>query len=64
VSAAIQMSAPPTPARVPYDGAKRFEKRAFDISFSLLVLAAALPVLLVAALAVKLTSKGPDGSST
>jgi exopolysaccharide biosynthesis polyprenyl glycosylphosphotransferase len=42
-----------------YDGAKRFQKRAFDVSFSLLVLVAALPVLAVAALAVKLTSKGP-----
>lgn len=42
-----------------YDGAKRFQKRAFDVCFSLLVLVPALPVLLAAGLAVKLTSKGP-----
>ncbi|MCZ8379272.1 sugar transferase [Mycobacterium sp. CPCC 205372] len=42
-----------------YDGAKRFEKRAFDVAFSLLVLLAASPVLMAAAIAVKLTSRGP-----
>ena len=42
-----------------YNGAKRFEKRAFDVGFSLLVLIAAAPVMLVAALAIKLTSRGP-----
>jgi exopolysaccharide biosynthesis polyprenyl glycosylphosphotransferase len=42
-----------------YNGAKRFQKRAFDIVFSSLVLLAALPVLLVVAFAVKMTSKGP-----
>lgn len=41
-----------------YDGAKRFEKRAFDICFSLMVLVPALSVLIAAALAVKLTSRG------
>lgn len=42
-----------------YDGAKRFEKRAFDVCFSIMVLTFALPVLVAAAIAVKLTSKGP-----
>lgn len=42
-----------------YKGAKRFEKRAFDVCFSLMVLLPALPVLIAAAVAVKLTSKGP-----
>jgi exopolysaccharide biosynthesis polyprenyl glycosylphosphotransferase len=42
-----------------YDGAKRIGKRAFDVGFSLLVLTLLLPALLVAALAVKLTSRGP-----
>jgi exopolysaccharide biosynthesis polyprenyl glycosylphosphotransferase len=42
-----------------YHGAKRFEKRAFDITFSLLVLAALSSVMLVAAAAVRVTSRGP-----
>jgi exopolysaccharide biosynthesis polyprenyl glycosylphosphotransferase len=42
-----------------YDGAKRIGKRAFDFGFSLLVLTLLLPALLGAALAVKLTSRGP-----
>jgi exopolysaccharide biosynthesis polyprenyl glycosylphosphotransferase len=42
-----------------YHGAKRFQKRAFDICFSLLALLAASPVMMVAAVAVKLTSHGP-----
>jgi exopolysaccharide biosynthesis polyprenyl glycosylphosphotransferase len=42
-----------------YDGAKRFGKRAFDVTFSLAVLSLLLPALLGAALAVKLTSRGP-----
>ena len=42
-----------------YDGAKQFQKRAFDVCFSALVLLGALPVMLVAAAAIKLTSKGP-----
>lgn len=46
-------------AKPRYEGAKRFQKRAFDVCFSLLMLSAALPVLLIAAAAIKLTSKGP-----
>jgi exopolysaccharide biosynthesis polyprenyl glycosylphosphotransferase len=42
-----------------YDGAKRFEKRAFDICFSTLVLILTAPVVIAAGLAVKATSKGP-----
>jgi exopolysaccharide biosynthesis polyprenyl glycosylphosphotransferase len=42
-----------------YDGAKRFEKRAFDICFSTLVLVLTAPVVIAAGLAVKATSRGP-----
>ncbi len=42
-----------------YHGAKRFQKRAFDIGFSALVLLCLAPVVLVIALAIKLTSPGP-----
>lgn len=42
-----------------YHGAKRFQKRAFDVCFSLLALLAASPVMIVAAVAVKVTSRGP-----
>ncbi|CAN1506917.1 putative UDP-glucose lipid carrier transferase [Mycobacteriaceae bacterium] len=42
-----------------YHGAKRFQKRAFDIAFSGLALLLGLPLLLLIALAVKLTSRGP-----
>jgi exopolysaccharide biosynthesis polyprenyl glycosylphosphotransferase len=42
-----------------YSGAKRFDKRAFDVVFSLIVLVAAAPVMVMAALAIKLTSPGP-----
>jgi exopolysaccharide biosynthesis polyprenyl glycosylphosphotransferase len=42
-----------------YDGAKRFQKRAFDVCFSLLVLLVTSPLLLVAAVAVKASSRGP-----
>ena len=42
-----------------YLGAKRFQKRAFDVCFSVLALLAASPVMVVAAVAVKLTSRGP-----
>lgn len=42
-----------------YQGAKRFQKRAFDFTFALAALTAALPVLLAAGIAVRLTSKGP-----
>lgn len=42
-----------------YHGAKRFQKRLFDVVFSGSALLFGLPVLLAVALAVKLTSKGP-----
>lgn len=42
-----------------YQGAKRFQKRAFDVCFSLLALLAASPVMITAAVAIKLTSRGP-----
>ena len=42
-----------------YRGAERFQKRAFDICFAVAALAAALPVLLIAAVAIKVTSPGP-----
>jgi exopolysaccharide biosynthesis polyprenyl glycosylphosphotransferase len=42
-----------------YSGTKKLQKRAFDIFVSVAVLVAALPVMLAAAIAIKLTSKGP-----
>lgn len=42
-----------------YHGAKRFQKRAFDVCFSVLALLVASPVMIIAALAVKMTSRGP-----
>ncbi|WP_419197028.1 sugar transferase [Mycolicibacterium peregrinum] len=42
-----------------YDGAKRFEKRAFDFVFAAVALVVASPVLLAAAIAIKLDSRGP-----
>jgi exopolysaccharide biosynthesis polyprenyl glycosylphosphotransferase len=42
-----------------YSGTKKLQKRAFDIFVSVAVLLAALPVMLAAAIAIKLTSKGP-----
>jgi exopolysaccharide biosynthesis polyprenyl glycosylphosphotransferase len=42
-----------------YSGTKRFQKQAFDICLSLLVLAAAAPVIIASAIAIKLTSRGP-----
>jgi exopolysaccharide biosynthesis polyprenyl glycosylphosphotransferase len=42
-----------------YDGAKRFQKRAFDVCFSLMVLLVTSPLLLAAAVAVKASSRGP-----
>jgi exopolysaccharide biosynthesis polyprenyl glycosylphosphotransferase len=42
-----------------YLGAKRFQKRAFDFCFAFAALTATLPVLVLAAIAIKLTSKGP-----
>jgi exopolysaccharide biosynthesis polyprenyl glycosylphosphotransferase len=42
-----------------YHGAKRFQKRAFDVCFSTFVLVATAPILLAAAIAIKLNSPGP-----
>ena len=42
-----------------YQGAKRFQKRAFDFCFALAALIGTSPLLIAAAAAVKLTSKGP-----
>ncbi|MBB2991288.1 exopolysaccharide biosynthesis polyprenyl glycosylphosphotransferase [Mycolicibacterium iranicum] len=42
-----------------YHGAKRFQKRFFDITFSSAVLLFGLPLLIPVAIAIKLTSRGP-----
>ncbi|WP_330154221.1 sugar transferase [Rhodococcus chondri] len=42
-----------------YHGAKSFAKTSFDVVFSLLVLLFVSPLMIAAAIAVKLTSKGP-----
>ena len=42
-----------------YNGTKRFEKRAFDVVFSLFALTVTMPLMLLVALAIKLTSRGP-----
>ena len=42
-----------------YNGAKRFSKTAFDFVFASAVLLLITPVLLIAAIAVKMTSRGP-----
>ncbi|WP_110881896.1 sugar transferase [Mycolicibacterium vulneris] len=42
-----------------YEGTNRFQKRAFDFCFSLAALIAATPIMIVCAIAIKLTSKGP-----
>ncbi len=42
-----------------YNGAKRFQKRLFDVVFSSMVLLCGVPVLFAIAVAIKLTSKGP-----
>jgi exopolysaccharide biosynthesis polyprenyl glycosylphosphotransferase len=42
-----------------YRGAKRIEKRVFDISFAVLILTVASPVLIAIAIAIKATSRGP-----
>lgn len=39
--------------------AKRFQKRAFDICFACAALIATLPILLITAVAIKVTSRGP-----
>lgn len=45
--------------RPQYHGAKRFQKRLFDFSFALAALIAMAPLLLIVAIAIKLTSRGP-----
>ena len=42
-----------------YEGAKRFQKRAFDFCFALAALIGTSPLLIAGAIAVKLSSKGP-----
>lgn len=42
-----------------YHGAKKFQKRLFDVSFSSAVLLCGIPLMLAIAVAIKLTSKGP-----
>jgi exopolysaccharide biosynthesis polyprenyl glycosylphosphotransferase len=42
-----------------YLGAQRFQKRAFDFCFAVAALAGTLPVLLVTAIAIKVSSRGP-----
>jgi exopolysaccharide biosynthesis polyprenyl glycosylphosphotransferase len=42
-----------------YRGAKRFQKRGFDFCFALAALTASLPILVIAAIAIKATSRGP-----
>jgi exopolysaccharide biosynthesis polyprenyl glycosylphosphotransferase len=42
-----------------YQGTKGFQKRAFDICFAFVALAAASPLLFATAIAIKLTSRGP-----
>ncbi len=42
-----------------YHGAKRFQKRLFDMLFASLVLICGLPALVAIAIAIKLTSRGP-----
>lgn len=42
-----------------YHGAKRFQKRLFDVTFATAVLLVGMPILVLVALAIKLTSKGP-----
>ncbi len=42
-----------------YSGTKKLQKRAFDICVALTVLLGALPVMVAAAVAIKLTSRGP-----
>jgi exopolysaccharide biosynthesis polyprenyl glycosylphosphotransferase len=42
-----------------YEGTQRFQKRAFDFCFSLAALIGTSPLLIAAAIGIKLTSKGP-----
>ena len=45
--------------RPQYHGAKRFQKRIFDFCFALAALTATSPLLILVAIAIKLTSRGP-----
>jgi exopolysaccharide biosynthesis polyprenyl glycosylphosphotransferase len=42
-----------------YEGAHRFQKRAFDFCFALAALVATAPIVVCAAIAIRLTSRGP-----
>ncbi|OBA79595.1 polyprenyl glycosylphosphotransferase [Mycobacterium sp. 1164966.3] len=42
-----------------YEGTQRFQKRAFDFCFALAALIGTSPLLIIAAIGIKLTSKGP-----
>lgn len=42
-----------------YSGAQRFTKSAFDVCFAVIAIIAVLPVMVLAAIAIKATSKGP-----
>jgi exopolysaccharide biosynthesis polyprenyl glycosylphosphotransferase len=42
-----------------YEGTQRFQKQAFDMCFSLAAIIGTAPLLIAAAIAIKLTSKGP-----
>ena len=42
-----------------YLGTKRFQKRAFDFCFALAALIGTLPILLITAIAIKISSRGP-----
>lgn len=42
-----------------YEGTQRFQKQAFDFFFSVAAIIGTLPLLVAAAIAIKLTSKGP-----
>ena len=42
-----------------YQGAKKFQKRFFDVAFSATALMLISPILMIVALAIKLTSRGP-----
>ena len=42
-----------------YRSAKRFQKRAFDFCFALAALIGTLPILLITAIAIKISSRGP-----
>jgi exopolysaccharide biosynthesis polyprenyl glycosylphosphotransferase len=46
-------------AKPQYEGTQRFQKRAFDFCFALAALVATAPLLITAAIWIKLTSKGP-----